>query len=155
MLHYGRRIAIALNSLFYTLGPLTMALAPNASVLLLGRFVVGLGIGLSAVVTPAYLGEISPAHLRGRIVESYEILLCIGMLLSAGMDVALGSNWRWMVSTPEIPETADEDMHLSAVFLGRILTHQLCNSCGRLDDNRDLSRRRLAYRAYWGWSCQV
>ncbi len=98
MLHYGRRIAIALNSVFYTLGPLTMALAPNASVLLLGRLVVGLGIGLSAVVTPAYLGEISPAHLRGRIVESYEILLCIGMLLSAGMDVALGSNWRWMVS---------------------------------------------------------
>ena len=105
MLHYGRRIAIALNSLFYTLGPLTMALAPNASVLLLGRLVVGLGIGLSAVVTPAYLGEISPAHLRGRIVESYEILLCIGMLLSAGMDVALGSNWRWMVSTGERPET--------------------------------------------------
>ncbi|CAL5219691.1 g1578 [Coccomyxa viridis] len=102
MLHYGRRIAIALNSVFYTLGPLTMALAPNASVLLLGRLVVGLGIGLSAVVTPAYLGEISPAHLRGRIVESYEILLCIGMLLSAGMDVALGSNWRWMVGLPGI-----------------------------------------------------
>ena len=111
MLHYGRRIAIALNSVFCTLGPLTMALAPNASVLLLGRLIVGLGIGLSAVVTPAYLGEISPAHLRGRIVESYEILLCIGMLLSAGMDVALGSNWRWMVSKCERSVFSDEGMH--------------------------------------------
>lgn len=97
MLHYGRRITIALNSIFYALGPLIMALAPNASMLLIGRLLVGWGIGISAVVTPAYLGEISPAHLRGRIVESYEIMLCIGMLLSAGMDVALGSNWRWMV----------------------------------------------------------
>ena len=110
MLHYGRRIAIALNSVFYTLGPLTMALAPNASILLLGRLLVGLGIGLSAVVTPAYLGEISPAHLRGRIVESYEILLCMGMLLSAGMDVALGSSWRWMVSRCVRPENLDEGM---------------------------------------------
>ena len=117
MLHYGRRIAIALNSLFYTLGPLTMALAPNASVLLLGRLVVGLGIGLSAVVTPAYLGEISPAHLRGRIVESYEILLCIGMLLSAGMDVALGSNWRWMVRTWKRHETAVEGMYKSLTLV--------------------------------------
>ena len=110
MLHYGRRIAIALNSVFYTLGPLTMALAPNASILLLGRLVVGLGIGLSAVVTPAYLGEISPAHLRGRVVESYEILLCVGMLLSTGMDVALGSNWRWMVSKMETSVVSDEGM---------------------------------------------
>jgi MFS family permease len=66
--------------------------------LLIGRMLIGLGIGCSAVVTPAYLGEISPAHLRGRIVESYEILLCIGMLFSAGVDVALGNSWRWMVS---------------------------------------------------------
>lgn len=83
---------------FSCAGPLVMALAPHTSMLLIGRLLVGLGIGCSAVVTPAYLGEISPAHLRGRIVESYEILLCIGMLFSAGVDVALGTGWRWMVS---------------------------------------------------------
>ena len=100
MLHYGRRMAIALDSIFYTVGPLCMAVAIHSSMLILGRFLVGVGIGISAVVAPAYLGEIAPARVRGRVVESYEILLCIGMLASVLADVAmqhLSNNWRWMV----------------------------------------------------------
>ena len=100
MLHYGRRKAIALDSFFYIVGPLLMAFASNASMLLAGRVLVGIGIGVSAVVAPTYLGEIAPAHMRGRIVESYEVLLCFGMLASVAMDVAFGHlphNWRWMV----------------------------------------------------------
>lgn len=100
MLHYGRRRAIALDSFFYTVGPLLMAFAPHASILLAGRILVGIGIGMSAVVAPTYLGEIAPARMRGRIVESYEVLLCFGMLASVAMDVAFGHlphNWRWMV----------------------------------------------------------
>lgn len=102
MLQYGRRKAIALDSVFYILGPLCMAFASHASILLIGRLLVGVGIGMSAVVAPAYLGEIAPAHMRGRIVESYEILLCFGMLASVAMDVAFGHlphNWRWMVGS--------------------------------------------------------
>ena len=41
---------------------------------------VGLGIGVSAVVVPAYLGEVAPAEARGRVVELYELLLCAGMI---------------------------------------------------------------------------
>ena len=36
---------------------------------------MGLGIGVSAVVVPAYLGEVAPASARGTIVELYEVLL--------------------------------------------------------------------------------
>jgi MFS family permease len=39
----------------------------------LGRLLVGLGIGVSAVVVPAYLGEVAPAPARGTIVELYEV----------------------------------------------------------------------------------
>ena len=74
--------------------------------LTVGRFVVGLGIGISAVVVPAYLGELAPAKLRGRIVEVYEVVLCIGMLAAVLADAALAhapNNWRWMVGLPVIP----------------------------------------------------
>ena len=72
----------------------------------MGRVLVGIGIGISAVVVPAYLGEVAPAKSRGRIVEVYEVLLCIGMLMAMLVDAALQSvahNWRWMVGAPVIP----------------------------------------------------
>ncbi len=40
---------------------------------MLGRLLVGLGIGVSAVVVPAYLGEVAPPQARGTIVELYEV----------------------------------------------------------------------------------
>jgi len=99
MVHYGRRVAIALDSVFFMAGPLVMAASysiacgalgsPAACAgearrgagaltahawprrgLVAGRALVGLGIGISAVVVPVYLGEIAPAGMRGRIVEA-------------------------------------------------------------------------------------
>ena len=73
---------------------------------MVGRLLIGLGIGISAVVVPAYLGELSPAKMRGRIVEVYEVLLCFGMLAAVLADAALvhaPNNWRWMVGLPVVP----------------------------------------------------
>ena len=42
----------------------------------MGRLLVGFGIGISAVVVPAYLGEVAPAGMRGRIVE-----VCAGAVM--------------------------------------------------------------------------
>jgi hypothetical protein len=44
--------------------------------LVIGRFVVGLGIGASAIVVPAYLAEIAPAAKRGAVVQTYEVRGC-------------------------------------------------------------------------------
>ena len=73
---------------------------------MVGRLLVGLGIGVSAVVVPAYLGEVAPANLRGRIVEVYEAMLCLGMLAAVLIDAGLQHlpyNWRWMVGAPVLP----------------------------------------------------
>ncbi|GAB4820262.1 hypothetical protein N2152v2_007308 [Parachlorella kessleri] len=106
MLYYGRRTAIGIDSLFFIAGPVLMSAASNVLMLVAGRFVVGVGIGVSAVVVPAYLGEVSPAQYRGRVVELYEVLLCVGMLSAALGDAAfqsLPNNWRWMVGVPALP----------------------------------------------------
>ena len=74
--------------------------------LTIGRFLIGAGIGVSAVVVPAYLGEVAPAALRGRIVEAYEVMLCLGMLSAMLVDAALQHaphNWRFMVGAPIVP----------------------------------------------------
>ena len=106
MLYYGRRVAIAVDAAFFAVGPLIMAAAFNVPVLVLGRVVVGIGIGVSAVAVPAYLGEVSPPAVRGRVVELYELLLCAGMLAAALVDAALEGapgGWRLMVGLPAAP----------------------------------------------------
>ncbi|PSC70824.1 inositol transporter 2 isoform B [Micractinium conductrix] len=106
MLHYGRRIAIAIDSAFFIVGPLIMAASAGVAGLVVGRVVVGVGIGIAATVVPAYLGEVAPAKVRGRVVESFELLLCAGMLAAALGDAAfqpLPGNWRWMVGAPVVP----------------------------------------------------
>lgn len=106
MAKYGRRPAIVLSGVFFFFGPVFMASSFNIPGLVVGRVIIGLGIGASAVVVPAFLGEVSPARLRGRIVELYEALLCVGMLAATLIDAALESapeSWRWMVGLPILP----------------------------------------------------
>jgi len=55
-----------------------MAFSPTILVLMIGRFIIGLGVGVAAMVVPVYLSEISPTHLRGRIVTINILTLCFG-----------------------------------------------------------------------------
>jgi MFS family permease len=89
MYRHGRKVAILVDSLFFVVGPLVMATTASVGTLILGRLLVGMGIGLSAVVVPAYLGEVAPAHMRGSVVTVYELMLCVGMVVSSLADAAL------------------------------------------------------------------
>ncbi|EFJ42942.1 hypothetical protein VOLCADRAFT_119260, partial [Volvox carteri f. nagariensis] len=108
MARYGRQRALALNSVAFTAGPLIMAAASSPWMLILGRFVVGLGVGMSATVSPAYIAEVAPASIRGMLVQLYEVMLCIGMLLAPLVDWLLSranpeDSWRAMVGLPALP----------------------------------------------------
>ncbi|GIL91883.1 hypothetical protein Vretifemale_19472 [Volvox reticuliferus] len=108
MARYGRQRALALNSVAFTAGPLIMAIARGPWMLVLGRFVVGLGVGISATVSPAYIAELAPARIRGMLVQLYEVMLCIGMLSAPLVDWALSQadsmgSWRAMVGLPALP----------------------------------------------------
>lgn len=110
MKFYGRRQALIWDVVFFLLGPILMIAYPSgAALLVVGRFVVGLGIGLSAVVSPAYLGEISPSAYRGRIVGLYELMLCLGVLSAAVVNGLIDmyddseKSWRLMVGLPLVP----------------------------------------------------
>lgn len=46
------------------------------------RLVGGLGVGIAAVIAPAYIAEVSPAHLRGRLGSLQQLAIAIGLLVS-------------------------------------------------------------------------
>ena len=57
---YGRKPVILGSAVLYTLGSVIMAMSGKIGILMLGRFVVGLGIGSSSQIVPLYLSEVAP-----------------------------------------------------------------------------------------------
>lgn len=64
----GRKKAILIADVMFTVGALMMAFAQSVTSLMLGRFVVGLGVGTASLVVPVYLSEVSPREVRGTVV---------------------------------------------------------------------------------------
>ena len=75
--------------------------------LMAGRFVIGFNNGLNAGLTPMYLSEISPMHLRGSVGTVYQLVVTISILVSQilGLESLLGtdSRWPWLLAVTVLP----------------------------------------------------
>ena len=52
--------------------------------MVLGRFVVGLGVGLASCIVPLYIGELAPKEVRGRLVTLNVVAITLGQVLAYG-----------------------------------------------------------------------
>ncbi|PZG51994.1 MFS transporter [Spongiactinospora gelatinilytica] len=95
---YGRRPALIVIAVVYTIGLLLAALSPGYPLLLMARLVLGLGVGGASAIVPVYLSEIAPTRIRGLLVSLNQLLVTIGILVSYCVDLALAgtANWRGM-----------------------------------------------------------
>ncbi len=102
---YGRRKVILITALIFILGSLVAAVAYQLSVLLLGRLIVGVGIGLASMLTPLYLAETAPARSRGALVSLNQLAITCGILVSylVGYLFSAGGAWRWMLGLGAVP----------------------------------------------------
>lgn len=102
----GRRPVILGAGLLFIAGAVISAAAQEVTLLLLGRLLVGLAIGVASMLTPLYLAEISPARDRGAIVSLNQLCITGGILVSYLVGFALASasdGWRWMLAFGAIP----------------------------------------------------
>ena len=80
-----------------------MAFAPEIYVLMIGRIIVGLGVGIASMVVPVYLSEVSPIKKRGEIVACFILAVTLGQLSASIIALACGRNWRLMLGIAAIP----------------------------------------------------
>lgn len=101
----GRRKTLFFNGVIYFTGILVTTFANTIDFLLMGRFVTGVGVGISSMVVPLYLAEISPAKWRGALVALNQLMVTIGILIAYVMNYIFSSteNWRWMFGIALIP----------------------------------------------------
>lgn len=101
----GRRRELVVASISYLVGALVSALAPDFAVLVIGRFIFGIGIGLAMHAAPMYIAETSPSQIRGRLISLKEFFIVFGMVIGytiGSLLVDTVSGWRYMygASTP-------------------------------------------------------
>ncbi len=81
------------------------AVAPGVPVLVVGRLIVGFGVGVASVAAPLYAAEQAPTRLRGRFVSIYQLAITIGIFIAYLVDQMLtnGDLWRVMLGVSAVP----------------------------------------------------
>ncbi|MBB4928026.1 sugar porter family MFS transporter [Kitasatospora kifunensis] len=105
---FGRRPVITAATSVFIVGTAVSALAGGPTVLILGRFLVGLALGAISFAVPLYLAEISPPARRGALVTLNQLMITIGLLLAYLVSYALqsGGAWRLMLAVGLVPAVA-------------------------------------------------
>jgi len=105
---YGRKRTLLCAGVVFGLGALGSAFAPNVELLVAARFVVGIAIGISSVVSPLYISEVAPARYRGGLVSLYQFAITIGILGAFLVDYAFSASgaWRPMLGLALVPSVA-------------------------------------------------
>ncbi len=105
---YGRKKVLFWIGILFSVSAIGSALAQDPYTFSLFRFMGGIGIGVSSVVAPTYISEISTPVTRGRLVAMYQFNIVFGILIAFLSNYFLegfgGSNdWRWMLGVMAVP----------------------------------------------------
>ncbi|XP_051149112.1 probable plastidic glucose transporter 2 isoform X2 [Andrographis paniculata] len=91
----GRRRAFQLCALPMLVGASICATAKSLMGMLLGRFLVGTGLGVGPSVASLYVAEISPAHVRGTYGSFIQIATCFGLMGALVIGIPVKSILGW------------------------------------------------------------
>ncbi|KAJ6948137.1 hypothetical protein NC651_002486 [Populus alba x Populus x berolinensis] len=95
----GRRRELIAAALLYVFGGLVTGYAPGLNVLLLGRLLYGLGIGLAMHGAPLYIAETCPSQIRGTLISLKELFIVLGILMGflvGSIQINAVGGWRYM-----------------------------------------------------------
>ncbi len=113
---FGRRNVMRVAALLFLGGALVQGLAHDHTLFVIARIIGGMAVGAASVLSPAYISEVAPANIRGRMTTVQQIMIISGLTAAfvvnyylaraAGSSTAeLGgiTAWRWMYLMQAIP----------------------------------------------------
>jgi SP family xylose:H+ symportor-like MFS transporter len=96
---YGRRPGLMVAGAIFAISSLGMACSSGLTIFVAMRFCAGIGVGMASMLSPMYIAEISPAHMRGRNVAINQLTIVSGILITNLVNYLLAGKeeaWRWM-----------------------------------------------------------
>jgi SP family sugar:H+ symporter-like MFS transporter len=150
----GRVKVMVIAAVLFALSAIGSALAWDPISLTVMRVVGGLAVGAASVIAPAYIAEVSPPSIRGRLGSLQQLAIVSGIFTSLLVDYGIaaaaggsatdtvpwgGSAWRWMFASAAIP----------AIVYGAIAL-RIPESPRYLVKIRELGRARQVLRRFVG-----
>jgi SP family sugar:H+ symporter-like MFS transporter len=113
----GRRNVMRVTALLFLIGALVQGFAENHTLFVLARILGGMAVGAASVLSPAYISEVAPASIRGRMTTIQQIMIITGLTAAFLVNYLLAANagastenfwlgleaWRWMYLMQAIP----------------------------------------------------
>ena len=113
----GRRTVMLIAAVMFIISALWAGAADSSMHFILARFIGGLGVGAASILAPAYISEVTPASIRGRLSSVQQIMIIIGLTGAFVANYALAATaggstaefwmgfpaWRWMFWLQVIP----------------------------------------------------
>ncbi len=84
----GRKRLLWFAALLFTISSIGTGLANQFNVFVVWRIMGGTAIGLASNLSPMYIAELAPAHIRGRLVAINQLTIVIGILLAQIVELA-------------------------------------------------------------------
>lgn len=124
----GRKMAIIIALVLYTIGAALEAGAINFGMMVAGRVILGLGLGLEGGTVPVYVAESVERRYRGNLVSLYQFNIALGevfgyVIAAIFVNVKSGS-WRYMLGSSLVFSTI---MFVGMIFMPespRFLMHK-------------------------------
>ncbi|MBV1855390.1 sugar porter family MFS transporter [Catellatospora tritici] len=148
----GRVRVMLIAAALFIVSSIGSAVAFAAWDLTLWRIIGGLGVGAASVIAPAYIAEVSPAHMRGRLGSLQQLAIVSGIFVALLVDYLLadvaggamesvpwgGAAWRWMFASAAIPAVIYAVLALQIPESPRYLVRR-----GRLEEARRVIKRLI------------
>jgi sugar porter (SP) family MFS transporter len=118
----GRKVPLIMAAALFTLSAIGTGASDHFTLFIIYRLLGGLGIGIASAVSPMYIAEIAPAHLRGRLVAVNQLTIVIGILAAQVINYLIAEKvpegatsemivqswngqwgWRWMFWAETVP----------------------------------------------------
>jgi MFS transporter, SP family, sugar:H+ symporter len=114
---FGRLWAMRVAAVLFLVSAVGTGLAVSLGMLIGFRVIGGVGVGVASVIAPAYIAEIAPARVRGRLGSLQQLAIVLGIFVAflvdyvlalaaggASRNLALGlPAWRWMFLAMIVP----------------------------------------------------
>nr|XP_009398213.1 PREDICTED: sugar carrier protein C [Musa acuminata subsp. malaccensis] len=115
----GRKNSMLIGGVIFLAGSVMNGAAENVAMLIVGRILLGVGVGFACQSTPLYLSEMAPPHLRGMLNMGFQLMITFGIfsanLINYGTSKIIGDwSWRISLSLAAVPATI---ITVGSVFL--------------------------------------